>query len=157
MLPPDDRLTKQSELNDAYGPVPTTQEVVRDALAAYASRDLEGFFAPIADDVVYTLYLDEEVVPFAGQAHGKIELRARIEAMHAVFEYVLWRPLHVRTLGETATNQIEFILKHRATGESVSGRCRFVTQVVNGKVVRIQEHHDAERIQAFMRLIGGVG
>ncbi len=157
MLPPDEELTRQIEVEATGEAVPTTEDVVRDALSAYASGDFEGFFARIHDDVVYTLYLDEEVVPFAGEARGKPELKARIAAMHAIFEYVLWRPMHVRTQGEIGINQIEFMLKHRATGESVAGRCRFVTHVVSGKVVRIQEHHDAERIQAFMRLIGGVG
>lgn len=133
-----------------------TEAVVRKALEAYRDADYEGFFALLADDVVYTLYLDEEVLPFAGVARGKAEMRARLEHMHRAFEYVLWRPLSVFPRGEIATNQIEFMLRHRDSGEMVTGRCRFVTHVVGGLVVKVDEHHDAERIQAFVRLVGGV-
>ena len=147
---------RPTEPAEADVTVPSTEAVVRRALNAYETGDFDGFFELLAEDVVYTLYLDEEVVPFAGVAQGKAQLRPRIEHMHRIFEYVLWRPLVVFTNGDTATNQIEFMLRHRATEEMVTGRCRFVTQVVDGLVVRVDEHHDAERIQAFMRLIGGV-
>ena len=135
---------------------PSTEQVVRTALSAYAAQDFETFLAQLADDVVYTLWLDETVLPFAGEARGKSEFGGRLALMHRAFDYVLWRPLSVNIQGEIATNQIEFMLKHRATGEMVTGRCRFVTRVVDGRVVQVDEHHDRERIQAFMRLVGGV-
>jgi ketosteroid isomerase-like protein len=135
------------------------EQVSKIALAgldAYASGDVEGMMAVLAEDVEYVLFLDESVVPFAGATRGKDQMRARIGQMHQDFDYVLFRPFGGTVVGNRMHNQVEFIYRHRASGETLSGRFRIVITVGGGFVTHIEEYHDAERIKAFMRLVGGV-
>ena len=125
----------------------------RAALNAYASGDFEGFLKLLADRIEYTLYLDESIVPFAGTAEGKFDFVRRLADMHRYFEYILFRPTEPRAHGDGFHAGVEFIYRHRATGEILDGRFRLVIQIADGLVVRIREFHDAERTQAFFRLV----
>jgi ketosteroid isomerase-like protein len=69
---------------------------------------------------------------------------------------VLFRPFAVRVDGNVSYNQVEFMYRHRATGEMLSGRFRLVLHFEGNVIRRIEEYHDAERVNAFMRLVGGV-
>ncbi|MEQ1611941.1 MAG: nuclear transport factor 2 family protein [Hyphomicrobiaceae bacterium] len=126
------------------------------AMNAYAASDLDGLMALLTDDIQYALYLDEAELPFAGETRGKDLLLQRIGQMHGAFEYVLFRPFKVRVVDNAAHNQVEFMYRHKATNELLTGRFRFVLIVKGGLVARIEEYHDAERIKAFARLVGGV-
>jgi ketosteroid isomerase-like protein len=130
--------------------------VARAAMNTYASGDLDAFMAMLTEDIQYALYLDEAELPFAGETRGKGLLRQRIEQMHDAFEYVLFRPFRVHVVENAAHNQVEFMYRHRASSELLTGRFRFVLFVKGELVERIEEHHDAERIKAFARLVGGV-
>lgn len=125
----------------------------RDALAAYATGNFDGFLKLLADRVEYNLYLDESIVPFAGTAEGKFDFVTRLADMHRYFEYILFRPTEPRAHEDGFHASVEFVYRHRATGEILDGRFRLVIQVANGLVYRIREFHDAERIQAFFRLV----
>jgi ketosteroid isomerase-like protein len=126
---------------------------VRAALKAYATGDFDGFLKLLADRVEYTLYLDESVVPFAGTAEGKFDFVTRLADMHRKFEYILFRPTAPREQEDGFHAGVEFIYRHRATGEHLEGRFRLIIEVANGLVHRIREIHDAERIKAFFRVV----
>jgi ketosteroid isomerase-like protein len=129
--------------------------VAKTAMQAYAAGHLDAFMEMLTDDIAYALYLDEAVVTFAGETHGKASFRERLAQMHQAFEYVLFRPLGVRVSGDVAHCQVEFMYRHRATQEMLSGRFRLVMTVAGERLSRIEEYHDAERVRAFMRLVGG--
>jgi ketosteroid isomerase-like protein len=136
-----------------------TDKIATIALAAmntYAAGDLDGLMEMLTDDINYALYLDEAELPFAGETRGKDLLRQRIGQMHGAFEYVLFRPFKIRVVDNTAHNQVEFMYRHKATNELLCGRFRFVLIVKGEFIQRIEEYHDAERIKAFARLVGGV-
>ena len=135
------------------------RRVIEEGLDAWASGDLEKTLDYFSDDVVYTLHLEEEAVPLAGENVGKAALRAAFAGTRAAFEYILFRRMPLTVDGNRAHNQVEFMFRHYGTGETLTGRARFVWRVENGLITRCQEHHDAERIRAFMRLfgIGGPG
>lgn len=131
-------------------------EIALAAMKTYASGDLDAFMEMLTDDVAYALYLDEAELPFAGETVGKVLLRQRIAQMHDAFDYILFRPFPLHVTGRAAHNQVEFMYRHKATSEVLSGRFRFVLTVTEQRVSRIEEYHDAERVKAFVRLVGGV-
>jgi ketosteroid isomerase-like protein len=130
--------------------------VVNTALLVYAAGDLDAFMEMLTDDITYVLYVDQDVLPFAGETKGKADFRERIAQMHQSFEYVLYRPLGVRAVGDVVHSQVEFMYRHRASQEMLSGRFRLVVTVRGDLVSRVEEYHDAERVKAFIRLVGGV-
>ncbi|WP_439543404.1 nuclear transport factor 2 family protein [Hyphomicrobium sp.] len=128
--------------------------VANTAMLVYAAGHLDAFMEMLTDDIVYALYLDEAVVTFAGETQGKAAFRERIAQMHQAFEYVLYRPLGVHVLGDVVHGQVEFMYRHRVTQEMLTGRFRLVVTVAGERLSRIEEYHDAERVKAFMRLVG---
>ena len=130
--------------------------VANAALLVYAAGHLDAFLEMITDDITYALYVDQDVLPFAGETQGKAAFRERIAQMQYSFEYVLYRPLGVRAVGYVAHTQVEFMYRHRASQEILSGRFRLVLTVRGDLISRIEEYHDAERVKAFIRLVGGV-
>ena len=135
------------------------RRVIEEGLDAWAAGDLEATMRYFSEDVVYTLHLEENAVPLAGETRGKAALRAAFAGTRAAFEYILFRRMPLTINGNRAHNQVEFMFRHYATGELLTGRARFVWTVENSLITRCQEYHDAERISAFMRLfgIGGPG
>jgi ketosteroid isomerase-like protein len=119
---------------------------------AWAAGDVEGTLACFSEDAVYTLHVDGDALPFAGQQRGKAELKAALEMMRAEFDYVLYRPFPATVDGNRVRHQVEFIYRHRASGEELTGRFRSLYTVENGLITRCDEYHDAERIKAFARL-----
>jgi ketosteroid isomerase-like protein len=128
--------------------------IAKTAMSTYAAGDLDAFMGMLTDDIAYALYLDEAVITFAGETRGKAPFRERLAQMHQAFEYLLYRPIGVFTAGHTVRGQVEFMYRHRATHETLSGRFRLVVTVDGELVSRIEEYHDAERVRAFMRLVG---
>jgi ketosteroid isomerase-like protein len=121
---------------------------------AWEDNDIEAALAFIADDAVYVLHVAETALPFGGETRGKSAIRAAFTGMRSDFDYILYRPFPMSGAGETLHGQVEFIYRHRASGEELSGRFRLVWTMRNGLIVRCEEYHDAARIEAFMRLFG---
>ena len=130
-----------------------TRSVVEALLRAWIAFDVDGVIATIAEDCVYALHLDEGVFPLAGETIGREAIRATLLGFRTKLDYRLWRPMHLVVEGEMARNQLEFLYRDRATGEEISGRCRFVWRVVDGFIVRCDEYHDAKRLEAFFRIV----
>ena len=74
--------------------------------------------------------------------------------MREDFEYILYRPFKLTADGDTVRFQVEFMYRHRESGEKLEGRFRMVMVVKDGKLVRTDEYHDRAKLEAFMRLFG---
>ena len=62
-------------------------------------------------------------------------------------------PFNIHDEGDRVRLQVEFMYRHRASGEPLSGIFRLVLQFRDGEIIRGDEYHDRARIEAFMRLI----
>lgn len=133
----------------------TQQEaLVRAFCTAWAEGDIDAALAVAAEDAVYTLHLSEGVLPFVGESRGKAAIRDSLTQMRQHFDYLLWRPFPMTTQGDTVRGQLEFLFRHRASGEMIGGRGRFVWTVRDGKVQSCQEFQDRAMFETFMRLVG---
>lgn len=132
-----------------------TVNAISVALANYAAGDIEGFLSYLTDDVVYSLHLDETLYPFAGGIAGKHEFRQRLQEMRSAFDYIHWNPGTIRVAEDgSAKVLVEFVYKHKASGEVLDGVYRLVVKIrADRKVCRLEEYHDAPRVHAFARLM----
>lgn len=125
----------------------------RQAHLAWGANDFEGFMALIADDIVYTVNVDGQQVPYAASATGKEEVRQRLQLLLDTFvvnAFVVEKIVHER---EFSRSTVLGYYKHRSTGERLDIKLRFRGWVRDGLLTRIEEHHDAAYIEAFQRFV----
>lgn len=126
--------------------------VVESFLACWSVQDVEMTIEHVHDDFVYALYISETALPCGGETRGKDNVRAVLYTMLAEFDYLRYEPEIVAVEGDIVRASIAFVYHHRRTGEDLSGTKRMVLQLKGGLIARIDEYHDAARVEAFMRL-----
>lgn len=129
-------------------------EVVRAFTRFWVPGDIDSALLLIAEHAVYALYISGDVLPFAGVTAGRDNIAVALRRMRQDFEYLLYRPLDLVTNGDEVRYQVEFMYRHRASGEVLSGRFRMIMRIEKGLLVRADEYHDRAKVEAFMRLFG---
>jgi ketosteroid isomerase-like protein len=136
--------------------IATPLEAVDQFNAAWAAGDVDVAMSWVAEDAVYALYISGELLPHGGDTFGREQIGAALKQVRVDFEYLLYRPMHVHAKNDVVRFQVEFMYRHRASGEILSGRLRFVMRVIAGLIVRADEYHDRAKVEAFMRLFGNL-
>lgn len=127
--------------------------ILRRFVRAWAEGDIPETMRYIAHDCVYALHISEVALPFAGETVGARAIEGTLRHIRDNFDYLLYRPFNVHDEKEQVRLQVEFLYRHRASGEPLSGQFRLVLKFRDGLIVRGDEYHDRARIEAFMRLI----
>jgi ketosteroid isomerase-like protein len=135
-------------------PHPTPIAVVNAFNAAWAEGDIDKAISFVAEDSVYALHISGEALPHGGETVGRDNIGAALRRVREDFEYILYRPFKLTADGDTVRFQVEFMYRHRESGEKLEGRSRMVMVVNDGKLVRTDEYHDRAKVEAFMRLFG---
>ena len=135
-------------------PQPTPIEVVKGFNAEWALGNIENAIAYIAEDAVYALHISGDVLSHGGEHVGRQKIATVLKKVREEFEYILYRPLQLTADGDTVRFQVEFMYRHRESGEKLEGRFRMVMVVKDGKLARTDEYHDRAKVEAFMRLFG---
>jgi ketosteroid isomerase-like protein len=131
------------------------EEVVRRFNSAWIVGDVESVIQLVAEDCVYALHISEELLPFGGETCGRANIKSALQMMRHQFDYLLYRPGHPTVVGSKVHNQVEFMYRHRKSGEVLTGTFRIVLQVKDGLLVRGDEYHDRAMVETFMRLFAG--
>lgn len=131
--------------------------VVEAAIASFGLADFEATAAYLSPDVKYALYVDKDVLPYAGEFEGRDAVLDCYKNIATQFVVLLYRPRNLSAVDEVVRGQVEFVFRHKASGETIDGIMRFVAQVQGGLIVRVREYHDVERIRAFLRLCESIG
>ncbi|KAB2941190.1 MAG: nuclear transport factor 2 family protein [Hyphomicrobium sp.] len=127
-------------------------EVVRQFNEAWAAGDIDGGMRLVADHAVYALYISGDLLPIGGETVGRVNIEAGLRQVRSDFEYLLFRPLDLKVKGDEVRYQVEFMYRHRRSGEVLNGRFRLIMRVENGLIVRADEYHDRAKVEAFLRL-----
>lgn len=126
--------------------------VVASLLACWSAQDVEMTLAHCDDDMIYSLYVSEQTVPFGGEARGKEACRQVLHMMLEQFDYLRYEPEIVGVTDDVVRVQIRFRFHHRRTGENLDGSMRTRFTVNGGLVQRVDEFVDEALVAAFMRL-----
>ncbi len=126
--------------------------VLEAGLSAYSLGDLEAASAYFAEDAVYAIYIDQQILPFGGEVIGRNAILRQWHEIARAFELVQHSPKIISCQDDVVRGQVQFAFRHRRSGAIIDGVLRIVAQVEHGKIVRLREYHDQERIRAFMRL-----
>ena len=129
-------------------------QIVQDFLAAWIAGDVNGALAWFAPEGVYALHISDELLPSGGESVGRDNFASALRSFRENFDYLLFRPLAMTAEEPIVRLQVEFMYRHRLSGEMLNGRLRLVFRVENGLITRIDEYHDRAKVEAFMRLFG---
>jgi ketosteroid isomerase-like protein len=129
-------------------------DIVRKFSLFWAAGDIDSALTLVAEHSVYALYISGELLPFAGETVGRDNIAGALRQMRADFEYLLYRPLELVEQGDEVRYQVEFMYRHRRSGEVLNGRFRLIMRVEDGLIVRTDEYHDRAKVEAFLRLFG---
>ncbi len=126
---------------------------VERALECWAAGDLEGALAQFSEDILYLVNVDGLAVPFVASTLGKEDLRQRLELIKRIFHE---ERFEVASIVHEADHTRALVIvenRHRATGERLCVRLRLRYCVDGGRIVRAEEHLDAQYVEAFQRFV----
>jgi ketosteroid isomerase-like protein len=148
----DTKNTQVSDLPVAAQTCATPVDVVRQFNTFWAAGDIDSAALLVAEHSVYALYISGDLLPFAGETVGRDDILVALHRMRADYEYLLYRPLGLMTKGDEVRYQVEFMYRHRRSGEVLSGRFRMIMRIEDGLIVRTDEYHDRAKVEAFLRM-----
>lgn len=131
--------------------------IVEAAVTAYTLGDYETAAAYYAPDATFALYADNEISPFAGEWQGRAAIVECWHKIGAAFDVIRFELRNIRNLDGHVTCQIDYELRHIASGERLDGIARLILEVRDGQIVREREYNDVERMRAFMRFAEHTG
>lgn len=125
---------------------------VLDFLAAWMAGDVESAGLCFADDASYRLHLSPQLLQHGVEGSTREAVVEALCCFRANFDLLLFRPVCLRRTEQGARAQVEFIYRHRLSGETLMGRLRLVFLLRDGLIAGLDEYHDRARVEAFMRL-----
>ena len=121
-------------------------------MTAYTIGDLDTYASYFAEDVVFAIYINEDIFPFAGEWKGRERLRQLLDTITAQFVLETYTPRNITERDGVVRCQAAYLYRHQPSGETIDGIERIVAEVNGGRITRYREYHDVERLRAFMRL-----
>ncbi len=128
--------------------------IVGDLYASWAIKDLPTVLDLLSENITFVMHIPAEAVPFAGETSNKSDLVPRLQQIIEGFDFIDYRPLFIRGSGDDFHAQIFYHYRHKGTGREIEGSMRHVGRIEEGKVARLEEFHDTQRVLAFLELIG---
>ena len=127
------------------------RSVVDAAYRAWSNGDIEMLLAQYVDDLTYWSNVggsDDNPLVIV----GKPLFRSFVEAIAQTMDSA--SVLEQFTLRDgIGHGRIEFYVRHKRTGHVLSGAYRQVTTFRDGRILRVEQYHDAARTAAFYRLL----
>lgn len=132
-------------------------ETVRTFLLAWEAQESERCLELLHPDVVYTDNIIDVLTPVGGRTVGRAAFAKIMQTIAQKWEHLAFRigPVTASTNRSNEVHcQIEFLIRHKPTGEELYGKNRFVACIKDGYIKSIDIFHDAPMFAAFLKLIG---
>ena len=126
----------------------TTEQIIRDAVFAYASQDIDRVLACLTDDIVYTIEASEPLGPYRANCadkEGFVQVIGQIVGDYVVEKFEL---ADILVDGDRAATRIDVTLRNRITGTLVVGQNAIFWTVRDGLVSEVREFHDTAQLAA---------
>jgi ketosteroid isomerase-like protein len=130
----------------------SSREVVETFFAYWGAQDVELATALFHDGIVYKLQVVSADMPFGGEWRGREACREAMFSLLEEFDYLRYEPTIVDVKGGSVRARVCFKYLHRRTGGILEGTRRLVFRVKGSRISRIDGYHDAQLVDAFMRL-----
>ena len=122
--------------------------ILEAVITAFSLEDIETIVAYFDEHADFVIFTPSQIV-FKGRA-------AIARRLHLVIKDFHVEGFAARTIlpaDDGLRTQIVYTFRHRETGQTIDGTMRVTAAVRGGRIVRWHEYQDAERVEAFMRLV----
>ena len=128
----------------------TAKAIVEAAHAAWNAGSVEGMLEKYVDDMVYATNTGPDGSLL--MIRGKEDFRARFEPVMAIIDSRTSMQ-SFRFDGDAARVRFKTFVRHRQTGQEMTGSFRQLVQFRGFKICRLEDFHDAAKMAAFWRLV----
>jgi ketosteroid isomerase-like protein len=118
------------------------------------AEDPAGCMMKVTPDVVYRLNVSRDLLPLGGETVGWDAVNSVMLGIREVFDYLVYNPRILSVADNVVRARIELMLRHKPSGEILTGQMRSVFTVRDGLIARVDEYVDAPMVESFMRLVG---
>lgn len=122
--------------------------ILEAVITALSLEDVDStlaYFDPAADFVVFA---PEEIV-----FRGHDAIARRLRTVIGDFHVDRFAGRTILPCEDGLRTQIAYSFRHRVTNATIDGIMRVIVSFNDGKIIRWHEYQDAERVEAFMRLV----
>jgi ketosteroid isomerase-like protein len=127
-----------------------TLSTVEAIYAAWQARDLPATLALMADDMVFALHVPREVLPIGGETVGKAAVGVALQGLLDTYDFLAYEPGPIAVEGSSATGEVHFRYRQKATGDVIDSRLRHRWTIEAGKTRRLDEWHDLAVVTAYL-------
>lgn len=129
------------------------RKIVETAHRLWGESNLEGFLTCFTDDIVHSVNVDGQQVPYAASATGKDAVRKRMQLLLDTLEIQAFVIESLIQAAECTKTRVLGYYKHKVTGERLDIFPHFHAYVRDGLIYRLDEFHDAAYVEAFQRFV----
>lgn len=122
--------------------------ILEAVITAIALEDVESTVAYFDEAAEFIIFTPSEIV-----FNGRAAIAKRMRAVTDDFHVDSFAARTILPCEEGLRTQIAYAFRHRATGATIDGMMRVIASFRDGRIVRWHEYQDAERVEAFMRLV----
>jgi ketosteroid isomerase-like protein len=128
-----------------------TASLLQAIYRAYRENRIADILAYLDEDFRYVVHLPEDVFPGGDKPRSKADTAALIEYLQANYDYLTYDPGPIIATDHTATVHPHVRIRHKRTGKELETKFTHTWQVRGGKAVELDERHDREKVEAFLR------
>lgn len=122
--------------------------ILEAVVTAMALEDVDSTVAYFDQNADYVVVSPSQVV-----FPGRDAIARRLNMIVANFHVDRFRARTILPCDEGMRTLIDFTFRHKATGETIDGTMRVIASSRDGRIVRWREYQDADRVEAFLRLV----
>lgn len=126
--------------------------ILEAVITALSLEDIDSTVAYFDQDADFTIFTPSQIV-----FRGRDAISRRLKTVVGDFYVHRFAARTILPCDEGLRTQIAYSFRHRATGQMIDGIMRVVVSFDGGRIVRWHEYQDAERVEAFLRLVKAAG
>jgi ketosteroid isomerase-like protein len=112
--------------------------------------DMLGYFD---DDFRYVVHLPDWAFPGGDKPRDKSETAATMEYLREAFDILSYDSGPIIATDDKATVQPHIRIRDKKTGKELETKLTHTWRISRGKAVELDERHDTEKVEAFLKSI----
>ncbi len=134
-----------------------TASLLQAIYKAYRENRLADMLGYLDEDFRYAVHLPEEALPGGDKVRNKAETAELLTYLGETYDFLAYDPGPIIAADGRATVQPQIRIRDKRTGKVLETKLAHAWTVKDGKAVALDERHDVEKIEAFLKSVADNG